>query len=104
LNADDDRIVRTEFNLITNGYILPESYQLLDRQYPTTEKLFTPKKIIIGTEVVSTDYEMSKLNSNADKWKSKKYPNLNKGDEPPPPAVDWGETTDISGPSTSSFS
>jgi len=91
LNSDDDRIVRTEFNLITNGYILPESYQLLDRQYPTTDKLFTPKKIIIGTEVVATDYDMTKHNSYADKQKSKRYPNLNAGDEPPGPGVTWGD-------------
>lgn len=96
LNADDDRIVRTEFNLITNGYILPESYQLLDRQYPTTEKLFTPKKIIIGTEVVATDYDMTRLNSYANKWKSKRYPNLNTGDEPVGPGISWGDTTDSS--------
>jgi hypothetical protein len=82
LNADDDRIVRTEFNLITNGYILPESYQLLDRQYPTTDKLFTPKKMIIGTEVVTTDLELTQLDRDKNKWKSKTYPNLNTGDEP----------------------
>jgi hypothetical protein len=85
LNTDDDRVVRTEFDLITNGYILPESYQLLDRQYPTTDKLFTPKKIIIGAEVVTTNYGVFKSNNNSDKLKSKKYPNLNSGDEPPAP-------------------
>jgi len=96
LNADDDRIVRTEFNLITNGYILPESYQLLDRQYPTTEKLFTPKKIIIGTEVVGTDYDWSQLPDNSEKWRSKTYPNLKSGDEPLPPGISWGDTKDSS--------
>jgi hypothetical protein len=100
LNADEDRIVRTEFNLITNGYILPESYQLLDRQYPTTEKLFTPKKIVLGTEVVGTDYDLSRHNSNADKWKSQTYPNLNLGDEPLPPGITWGDTTDSSAPTS----
>lgn len=91
LNADDDRIVRTEFNLITNGYILPESYQLLDRQYPTTEKLFTPKKIIIGTEIVGTDFDMASLDRNSEKWKSQKYPNLKKGEEPLIPDPIWGD-------------
>jgi hypothetical protein len=89
LNSDDDRLVRTEFNLITNGYILPESYQLLDRQYPTTDKFFTPKKIIIGTETVADDYDMSQLNNNADKWKSKLYPNINMGEEPKGPGITW---------------
>jgi len=94
LNADDDRVVRSEFNLITNGYILPESYQLLDRQYPTTDKLFTPKKIIIGTEVVATDYDMAQLDRNKNKWKSQLYPNLNAGDEPRPPGITWADATD----------
>lgn len=96
LNADDDRLVRTEFNLVTNGYILPESYRLLDRQYPTTEKLFTPKKILMGLEVVATDYDWSKDTSNADKWKSQYYPNLNAGDEPMPPSITWGDASDSS--------
>ena len=94
LNVDDDRIVRTEFDLIVYGYILPESYQLLDRQYPTTEKLFTPKKIIMGLEVVGTDFDMTKLDKNMDKWRSKYFPNLVSGDEPAGPGISWGDTTD----------
>jgi hypothetical protein len=47
LQADEDRVVKTEFDLITHGYILPESYQLLDRQYPSTDKLFTKKKSLL---------------------------------------------------------
>lgn len=97
LNADDDRIVRTEFNLITNGYILPESYQLLDRQYPTTEKLFTPKKIIFGLEV--TESELSGSSRFNDKWKSQYFPNLNKGDEPVAPAITWGDAKNPTTPS-----
>lgn len=97
LNADDDRVVRTEFNLISNGYILPESYQLLDRQYPTTEKLFTPKKIIVGTEIVGTGFNMNSVNDNSEKWRSQTYPNLKLGDEPPPPGIAWGDTVDASG-------
>jgi hypothetical protein len=96
LSADDDRMVRTEFNLITNGYILPESYQLLDRQYPTTEKLFTPKKIIIGTEVVGTGFDFTRINDNSEKWRSQLYPNLKAGDEPLPPGITWGAVTDSS--------
>lgn len=95
LNADDDRIVRTEFNLVTNGYILPESYQLLDRQYPTTEKLFTPKKIIISPEIVSTDYDMTRQNNNSDKWKSKRYPNINSNEEPSGSGISWND--DVNG-------
>jgi hypothetical protein len=101
LNTDDDRMVRTEFNLITNGYILPESYQILDRQYPSTDKLFTPKKIIIGPEVVATDFDMYNRTNNFNKWKSKQYPNLDKGDEPLEPGLDFKEISDGSALSSS---
>lgn len=94
LSADDDRIIKTEFNLITNGYILPETYQILDKQYPTTEKLFTPKKIVIGTEIVASDFDMSRLNKNSEKWKSQLYPNLDRGDEPIAPKIVWGSISD----------
>lgn len=96
LSSDDDRMVRTEFDLRTNGYILPESYQLLDRQYPTTEKLFTPKKVLIGIETVASDFDFESVKSYADKWKSQYYPNLNKGDEPRGAGIAWGDTTDSS--------
>jgi len=96
LQADEDRIVKTEFDLITHGYILPESYQLLDRQYPTTDKLFTKKKIVIGMEVVGTDYDMSQLDKNMNKWRSKYFPNLVSGEEPEGPGITWGDATDSS--------
>jgi len=92
LNADDDRIVKTSFDLITNGYILPESYQLLDRQFPTTDKFFTPKKIIMGTEMVSTEYDLSIKNNTSNLWKSKKYPNINTDEEPEGPNATWGDS------------
>ena len=88
LTTDDDRAVKTEFNLIVNGYILPETYQLLDRQYPTTEKLFTPKKIIMGTEVVTSDIGMPQ-DPNASKWRSQSYPNIERGTEPTAPNATW---------------
>jgi hypothetical protein len=88
LTADDDRMVRTEFNLIINGYILPESYHVLDRQYPSTEKLFTPKKVVIGIEVTENDISNG-YSYPTDKWKSQNYPNLDKGQEPIQPQITW---------------
>ena len=88
-------MVRTEFNLVTNGYILPESYQLLDRQYPTTEKLFLPKKIVIGTEIVGSGFNWSRVNDTSEKWRSQYYPNLKAGTEPLPPGITWGNITDL---------
>lgn len=88
---DDDRVVKLEWNLTTTGYILPESYQLLDRQHQTTEKTFTPKKIIIGADAVSSDFNMNSPDSNSE-WKSKKYPNLDTGEEPDPPPVTYQES------------
>lgn len=96
LSADDDRMVKTEFNIITNGYILPEKYQMLDKQYPTTDKLFTPKKLIMGMEVVASDYDMKQLNNTSDKWKSKVYPNLDKNDVPEGPRISWTDTSETS--------
>lgn len=82
LASDDDRMVRTEFNLIINGYILPENYQLLDRQYPSTEKLFTPKKIEIGGETIQQNLTSKGFEYPDGKWKSKSYPNIDKGQDP----------------------
>lgn len=94
LSADDDRMIKTEFTLLTNGYILPESYTFLDRQYPTTEKLFTPKKILFGAEVVTTGFDLEKLDADrtAGKWASPNYPNIPLGTDPVGPPISWTDT------------
>lgn len=79
VNNGEDRLVRTEFNLLVNGYLLPETYAPgLDGFKSTMEKSLTPKKVIITSEVVSTDFDWNRLNNNGDKWKSQQYPNLQK--------------------------
>lgn len=85
--ADDDRIVKTEFDLSVNGYILPDTMTKLDRHESTTKKSFTKKKIVMGAEVVSTDFEMETLNKNRNKWANPNYPNLQVDVELPSPAV-----------------
>jgi hypothetical protein len=56
LQQQNDRIVRTEFNLKVAAYLLPELAKLaIDKELEeTTQKFLTPKKIILGMEVVPT--------------------------------------------------
>ena len=75
LQADDDRLVKTEFDLNVHGYILPETITKLDSQQSTFKKQFTPKKIIMGIDVVSSDYNFDAANHNKKKWKNQLYPN-----------------------------
>ena len=44
LQANDERIVKSEFDLITHGYILPDSMTKLEDHILTTQKFLTPKK------------------------------------------------------------
>lgn len=76
LQANEDRVVKTEFDLITHGYILPDTMTKLEKHQLTTNKVFTPKKIIMGAEIVAPDYNMELLNNNRDKWRSPLYPNI----------------------------
>jgi len=76
IQAGDERSVKTEFDLRTHGYILPDSVTYLDRHKMTTQKRMTPKKFVMGLEVVKTDFELSKITANAEKWRNKNYPNL----------------------------
>lgn len=87
LQVGEDRIVKTEFDLITHGYILPETITTLETQKSTMEKLFTPKKFIVNTEVVATDYDMTQFDANREKWRNPNYPNLPKDEEIPPPGI-----------------
>ena len=92
LPADDDRIVKTEFDLTTHGYILPDSMNMLERHKMTTQKMLTPKKIVIGTEVVDTGFDMNSLDKNTEKWRNWKYPNLREDVIIPSPPIS-GDTS-----------
>jgi hypothetical protein len=84
----NDRIVKTEFDLLLRGYLLPDVFSPgLDGFKPTTEKRFTAKKIVMGMEVVQSDWEPIKNKIVEDKWRSQSYPNIVKGSEPPVPPV-----------------
>ena len=92
LTAGDERMVRTEFDITTHGYILPDTVTHLDRHKMTSQKKMTPKKFIVGMEVVRTDFELSQMGSNAEKWRDPNYPNLRYGVNIPPPGISLDTT------------
>lgn len=83
VEAGSDRLIKTEFDLTLRGYLLPDLFAPgLDGFRPTTEKTFTAKKVILGTEVVSTDWQPVRNKLVDDRWRSQQYPNLVSGTEP----------------------
>lgn len=87
LQTNEDRIVKTEFDLIVHGYILQDQFTKLEKHRMTTQKVFTPKKLTISAEVVKTTFDMEQLGSNREKWKNQNYPNLQKDTELPVPPI-----------------
>jgi hypothetical protein len=75
LQVDQDRIVKTEFDLAVHGYILPDIMETMQGTKSTTQKRFTPKKVVMGMEVVATDYDFNNLDDNREKWRNQNYPN-----------------------------
>lgn len=94
LQANEDRLVKTEFDLTTHGYILPDTMTKLERHEMTTKKMFTPKKMIIGAEVVSTGTNLEEFNTNREKWRNQNYPNLQADVPIPAPPVSVVSSTD----------
>jgi len=47
--SDVERLVRTNFEVTLNGYLVSEEG---NKNKPTTEKFLTPKKVIFSNEVV----------------------------------------------------
>lgn len=76
IQADEDRMVKTEFDLTTHGYILPDTITYLERHKMTTQKMLSPKKMIFGMEVVATDFDLNKFDKTREKWRNPHYPNL----------------------------
>jgi hypothetical protein len=50
VGTDEDRVVRSSFNISVNGYLLPETTE--DRK-STTQKSLTPRKVVFSTEVIN---------------------------------------------------
>ena len=74
LDATEDRIVKSEFDLSLNGYILPDTMTKLTKHTSNTNKFFTPKKFVIGLETMTKD--VTSFDKNREKWKNPNYPNL----------------------------
>lgn len=80
--SDSDRMVKTEFDLVLRGYLLPDSFSPgLDGFKSTTEKTFTAKKVIIGTEIVGSGWKPTENKTIKDKWRSQNFHNLTLEDE-----------------------
>lgn len=94
LQVGEDRIVKTEFDMITHGYILPETITTLENQKLTTEKLFTPKKFIVNAEAVSSEFDLTEFDKNKEKWRNHEYPNLQHDEEIPSPGITVTESQD----------
>lgn len=78
LQSSEERIVKTEFDLLTHGYILPDSMTKLENHEMTTQKYLTPKKVVFGVECSSDNVDLSNMNSNREKWRNPYYANLPK--------------------------
>lgn len=90
LPSNEDRIVKTEFDLVVYGYLLSDTLTKLEKHLYTTNKMFTPKKIIIGNEVVSSDFNLNSKDKSREKWSNKNYPNLQEDVPLPIPPVSEG--------------
>ena len=97
LQVEQDRMVKTEFDLMVNGYLLPDmNYNLADGKM-TTQKWFSPKKIVMGTEVVASSFDLNALDKNREKWRSQRYPNLPADEIIPATPVVLGNPLNTSG-------
>ena len=96
VQSTEDRIVKTEFDLTVHGYILPDILQLLDRRKSTVQKVLTPKKIVMGIEVVATGFELNKFDTSREHWQNPQYPNI-RADIPIPQPPVTVNTTIIDG-------
>ncbi len=100
LQVDQDRIVKTEFDLIVHGYLLPDLIYKMKQTQATNRKWMTPKKIVMGTEVTAKDINGLILGENDEKWRNWKYPNLPKSAIiPAPPVVEPTALTSSTGSS-----
>ena len=88
LATDQDRVVKSEFDMQVFGYLLPDVIDYFDGKQNTTQKWLTPKKIVMGEEVVATDFRLkTEMEINNQKWRNQKYPNLPANEPIPAPPV-----------------
>lgn len=51
LEVDNERVVKSTFNIILNGYIIPDS---INKEIASIHRLFSPSQIVFGLEVADT--------------------------------------------------
>ncbi len=87
IEAGQERVIKTECDMQVHAYILPDVTTDLEKHRLTTAKRLTPKKIILGTEIVRTGFELQQMNSNAEKWRNPNYANIPYNSRLPVPGV-----------------
>jgi hypothetical protein len=87
VQTDQDRMVKTEFDLNVRCYILPDVITSFDGIKDTTEKSFTAKKVIVQERVVPKDFNLDSVDDDGfdvrERWRNPNYPNI-PFDEPIP--------------------
>lgn len=95
VSGDQNRMVKAEFDLQVFGYLLPDVIDYFAGKEDTTRKFLTPKKVVMGTEVVADSINIeSERDMNAEKWRKQSYPNLPFDEVIPPAPITF---VDISG-------
>jgi len=89
LQPDVDRLVKTDFNLVVHGYLLPESFNVEFARRPTTRKVLTPKKVLMGMETTTSTFDPNVVEDYSNKWRSQRWPNLPKIEEPSGAPMVW---------------
>ena len=92
IEASQERVIKTEFDMQVHAYILPDVTTDLEKHRLTTAKRLTPKKIILGTEIVRTGFELQQMNSNSEKWRNPNYANLSYNTSVPTPGLSLDTT------------
>jgi hypothetical protein len=95
LATDQDRMVKAEFDLQAFGYLVPDVMDKFDGKQSTTQKWMTPKKIVMGVEVIPTSFDPNSIDNNDKKWRNQNYPNLRKDEPIPAPPITFVNSSDI---------
>jgi len=96
LATDADRMVKAEFDLQAFGYLVPDVVDKFDGKQNTTQKWMTPKKIIMGSEVVETAFNIeTEMQLNSEKWRNTNYPNLQKDVPIPTPPITFVDVIEV---------
>ena len=79
LGEGSERIVRTDFTMVANAYLLPEHYG----NEVLTQKRFTTRKVVVGmeTDMTTQEHQRTRVSSNEDYQKVLDFVGLNGSQE-----------------------